>query len=195
MREQTLKRLKLLAPRVMKYKDAPAKIPRDERDEFAMMFASTFNEFSEFAELGLQFLGYKITDMQLDIAHYMQHGPLKSMVTAQRGEAKSTLAALYAVWSLIVDQSTRVLIVSGGERQASDVASLVIRLMETWGLLCWIRADPARGDRTSYENYDIHCDLKPLSASASVACVGITAQLQGKRADLLIPDDKLQCRL
>lgn len=189
MREQTLRRLKLLAPRVMKYKDDPAKIPKDERDEFAMMFASTFNEFSDFAELGLQFLGYKITEMQLDIAEYMQHGPMKSMVTAQRGEAKSTLAALYAVWSLIVDQSTRVLIVSGGERQASDVASLVIRLMETWGLLCWIRADPARGDRTSYENYDIHCDLKPLSASASVACVGITAQLQGKRADLLIPDD------
>lgn len=190
MREQTLRRLKLLAPRVMKYKDDPAKIPKDEREEFAMMFASTFNEFSDFAELGLQFLGYKITEMQLDIAEYMQHGPMKSMVTAQRGEAKSTLAALYAVWSLIVDQSTRVLIVSGGERQASDVASLVIRLMETWGLLCWIRADPARGDRTSYENYDIHCDLKPLSASASVACVGITAQLQGKRADLLIPDDK-----
>ena len=49
MREQTIKRLKLLAPRVMKYKDAPAKIPRDERDEFAMMFASTFNEFIEFS--------------------------------------------------------------------------------------------------------------------------------------------------
>ena len=111
------------------------------------------------------------------------------MVAAQRGEAKSTLAALHIVWLLIRDQSTRALIVSGGEKQASDIATLIIRIIETWGLLCWLRPDKTRGDRTSYESYDVHCDLKPLSASASVACVGITAQLQGKRADILIPDD------
>ena len=189
MREQTVRRLKLLAPRILRYKDNSTGIPREEREELAMMFASTFAEFSDFAELGMQFLGFKLSPMQADIAKYMQHGPQKSMVAAQRGEAKSTLAALFAVWQLIQDQSTRVLIVSGGEKQASDVALLVIRLLETWSLLCWLRADPTRGDRTSYESYDVHCDLKPLDKSASVACVGITAQLQGKRADLLIPDD------
>lgn len=189
MREQTVRRLRLLAPRAIQYKDAPTSIPREEREELAMMFASTFSEFSDFAELGMKFLGFNLSPMQADIANYMQHGPQKSMVAAQRGEAKSTLAALFAVWQLIQDQSTRVLIVSGGEKQASDVALLIIRLMETWNLLCWLKADPARGDRTSYESYDVHCDLKPIEKSASVACVGITAQLQGKRADLLIPDD------
>lgn len=104
-------------------------------------------------------------------------------------EAKSTLAALYAVWRLIQDQSTRILVISGGEKQASEVATLVIRMIETWPLLCYLKADSTRGDRTSYEGYDVHCDLKPLDKSASVACVGITAQLQGKRADLLISDD------
>ena len=111
------------------------------------------------------------------------------MVAAQRGEAKSTLAALYAVWRLIQDQSCRILIVSGAEKQASDVANLIIRMLETWPLLCYLKADPTRGDRTSFEGYDVNCDLKPLDKSASVACVGITASLQGKRADLLIPDD------
>jgi len=189
MKQKTMDRLKLLYTRIEKYKHTPQKIPKQEREELAMMFASTFHEFSEFAELGMAFLGFKLTEMQRDIAEYMQHGPRKSMVSAQRGEAKSTLAALFSVWSLIQEQSYRVLIVSGGEKQASDVAILVIRLLETWPLLCWLKADPARGDRTSNESYDVHCDLKPIDKSASIACVGITAQLQGKRADLLIPDD------
>lgn len=189
MKEQTIRRLQLLSHKLSEWKDNPATMPVEVREEFALMVAATFPRFREFAELGMRFLGFTLTDMQGDIADYMQDCPRNAMVAAQRGEAKSTLAALYAVWSLIQDQSYRILIVSGGEKQASDVATLIIRMIETWGLLCYLRPDKTRGDRTSYESYDIHCDLKPLDKSASVACVGITAQLQGKRADLLIPDD------
>ena len=105
-------------------------------------------------------------------------------------QAKSTLAALFAIWSLIHNPSARVLIVSAGEKQASDVATLIIRLLENWSILCWLRADSSSGDRTSYENYDVHYSLKGIDKSASISCIGITANLQGKRADLLIPDDK-----
>lgn len=187
--ETTLRRLKLISERTTVMNQNPRTIPKDQREEVALMMAVTLRDFTEFAWLGMRFLGFDLTDMQADIARYMQTGPRKKMVAAQRGEAKSTLAALYSVWRLIQDQSTRILIVSGGEKQASEVATLVIRLIETWPLLCYLKADPARGDRTSYEGYDVHCDLKPLDKSASIACVGITASLQGKRADLLIPDD------
>jgi len=189
MKEQTLRRLRLLAPRIQRYSEMPAAMPEDVRQECAMMFASTFREFTEFAELGMRFLGFTLTDMQRDIAWYMQYGPRLSMVAAQRGEAKSTLAALYAVWSLTQDHSTRILVISAGEDQASEVATLIIRLIEQWSLLCYLRPDKAHGDRTSFENYDIHWQLKPLDKSASVKCLGITANLPGKRADLLIPDD------
>lgn len=187
--EQTKRRVVMLAERTKEWDGREKLIPKVLREEFAMMFSATFANFSEFAELGMRYLGFSITDMQRDIAEYMQHGPRKRMVQAQRGEAKSTLAALYAVWCLIQDQSYRVLIVSAGEDQASDVAVLIIRLIEQWHLLCWLRPDKSRGDRTSYEDYDVHCDLKPLDKSASISCVGVTANLQGKRADLLIPDD------
>ncbi|BEQ12907.1 putative terminase large subunit [Pseudomonas phage Ep4] len=189
MRPHVMARLRLLAERTAVWKDHPKQIPLDVRVDLAMMFGATFTRFRDFAELGMKFLGFELTEMQADIADYMQDGPRNSMVAAQRGEAKSTLAALFAVWSLVHDQSYRVLIVSGGEAQASDVAILIIRMIETWGILCWLRPDKTRGDRTSYESYDVHCDLKPLAASASVACLGITSQLQGRRADLLIPDD------
>lgn len=185
----TTRRVLMLAERTKQWDGRERLIPKDLREEFAMMFGSTFREFEEFAELGMKYLGFTLTPMQRDIARYMQYGPRKRMVQAQRGEAKSTLAALYAVWCLIQNQAYRVLIVSAGEDQASDVATLIIRLIEQWHLLCWMRPDKSRGDRTSYEGYDVHCDLKPLDKSASVACVGVTANLQGKRADLLIPDD------
>lgn len=185
----TLRRLTLISQRTSVMNQNPRSIPKEQREEVALMMAVTLHEFVDFAWLGMRFLGFELTDMQVDIARYMQHGPRKSMVAAQRGEAKSTLAALYSVWRLIQDQRTRILVVSGGEKQASEVATLVIRLIETWPLLCYLKADPARGDRTSYEGYDVHCDLKPLDKSPSIACVGITASLQGKRADLLIPDD------
>lgn len=184
-----LSRLQMIAAQTKELNFNPRGMDATKRIELSMMLGITFKKFRDFAYVGMRFLGFELTDMQADIADYMQYGPRKKMVAAQRGEAKSTLAALYAVWRLIQDQSTRVLILSGGEQQASEVATLVIRLIETWHLLCWLKADSTRGDRTSYTAYDVHCDLKKLDKSPSVACIGVTASLQGKRADLLIPDD------
>lgn len=153
------------------------------------LLAERYERFEDFAADGMAFLGFDLTDMQADIAEFMQDGPRLRMVMAQRGEAKSTLAALYAVWRIIQRPSTRVLIVSGGEKQASEVATLVVRLITTWSILECLRPDRQAGDRTSVEAFDVHYALKGLDKSPSVACVGITSNLPGKRADLLIPDD------
>ena len=159
------------------------------------LLAEQYERFEDFAFDGMAFLGFPLTDMQRDISEYMQDGPRLRMVMAQRGEAKSTLAALYAVWRIVQRPSTRVLIVSGGEQQASEVATLVVRLIQTWEILECLRPDRQAGDRTSIEAFDVHYALKGLDKSPSVACVGINANLPGKRADLLIPDDKQHCRL
>lgn len=153
------------------------------------LLAEQYENFVTFAEDGMGFLGFSLTEMQADISEFMQNGPRLRMVMAQRGEAKSTLAALYAVWRIIQRPSTRVLIVSGGEKQASEVATLVVRLITTWDILECLRPDRQAGDRTSTEAFDVHYALKGLDKSPSVACVGITSNLPGKRADLLIPDD------
>jgi hypothetical protein len=52
-----------------------------------------------------------------------------------------------------------------------------------------MRPDKLAGDRTSVEAFDLHHSIKGVDKSPSVACAGIGANLQGKRADLLIPDD------
>src|SRR5690554_216592 len=159
------------------------------RFQHAQLIAEHYADFRDFAADGMAFLGFPLTPMQADISEYMGHGPRLRMVMAQRGEAKSTLAALYAVWRIIQRTSCRVLIVSGGERQASEVATLVIRLIMQWDILEYLRPDRNAGDRSSVEAFDVHFALKGLDKSPSVACVGITANLPGKRADLLIADD------
>lgn len=163
----------------------------DNRQRFmhAAAVAEQYADFRDFAEDGMTFLGFPLTDMQGDISDYMAGGPRLRMVMAQRGEAKSTLAALYAVWRLIQRANCRVLVVSGGEAQASEVATLIIRLITSWDILEYLRPDRQHGDRSSVEAFDVHWALKGLDKSPSVACVGITANLQGKRADLLIADD------
>lgn len=155
----------------------------------ASLMAEHYEKFEDFAIDGMSFLGYPLTDVQQDIAAFMEQGPRLRMVMAQRGEAKSTLAALYAVWRIIQRNSTIVLIISGGEKQASEVATLVVRLITTWDILEYLRPDKTAGDRSSIEGFDVHYALKGLNKSPSVACVGITSNLPGKRADVLIADD------
>ena len=155
----------------------------------AAVLAEQYEDFRDFAIDGMAFLGFPITDIQEDIAEYMQNGPRLRMVMAQRGEAKSTLAALYAVWRIVQRPSCRVLIVSAGEDQASEVATLIVRIIMQWDILECFRPDRMAGDRTSTSAFDVHFSLKGLDKSPSVACVGITSNLPGKRADLLIPDD------
>lgn len=163
----------------------------ETRFKHAIIMAEHYADFKTFAADGMVYLGFSLTEIQEDIAEFMQSGPRLRMVMAQRGEAKSTLAALYAVWRLMQKPSTRVLIVSGGETQASEVATLIVRLITLWDIFEYLRPDRSAGDKTSItDGFDVHWALRgTVDKSPSVACVGITANLQGKRADLLIPDD------
>ena len=151
--------------------------------------ASQYEEFRDFAMDGMTFLGFTLTEVQEDIADFMEHGPRLRMVMAQRGEAKTTLAALFAIWRIIHRPSTRVLIISAGEDNSSDTATLIVRLILNWDILECLRPDRQAGDRTSTDAFDVHYTIKGLDRSPSIACAGITSNLPGRRADLLIPDD------
>jgi hypothetical protein len=134
-------------------------------------------------------LGFSASEVQEDIANYMAYGPQYLMVQAQRSQAKTTIVALFAVWCLIHSPSHRVLVLSAGGTQATEISTLIVRLIMTMEVLACMVPDAAAGDRTSVEAFDVHHSLKGLDKSPSVACVGIDSNLQGKRADLLIADD------
>ena len=135
------------------------------------------------------FLGFKCTDIQLDIGDFISNGPLYSMVQAQRGQAKTTITAIYAVWKLIHNPSERVLILSAGGSMAKEISGWIIQIIMNMPELECMRPDASHGDRQSVEAFDVHFTLKGSDKSPSIACVGITSNLQGKRADTLIADD------
>jgi len=134
-------------------------------------------------------MGFKCTAVQLDIAAFLEHGPQYRMIQAQRGQAKTTITAAYAVWRQIQDPTTRVLIISSGSDMATEISGWIIQIIMGMEELECLRPDRSTGDRASVKAFDIHHELKGPEKSPSVACVGITSNLQGKRADLLIADD------
>lgn len=145
--------------------------------------------FIPFLEDVMHELGFDTTDLQRDIAEFLEHGPHYLMIQAQRGQAKTTITAAFAVWCLIHNPAFRILVISAGGTQANEISTLIVRIVMSMDELECLRPDRNAGDRTSVEAFDVHHSLKGLDKSPSVACVGITGNLQGKRADLLIADD------
>jgi len=149
-----------------------------------------YTEFSDFLyDAMTELMGFNCTDVQIDIGNFLQYGEKYSMIQAQRSQAKSTIVAIFAVWLLIHDPKTRVLIISAGADVAMEIANWVIQIIMNWDMLKCLRPDRQHGDRASAKAFDIHWQLKGVEKSPSVACIGVTANMQGRRADILIPDD------
>lgn len=134
-------------------------------------------------------MGFECTWLQLDIGDYLEDGPLYRMIQAQRGQAKTTITAIYAVWRMIHDPSTRILILSAGGGMASQISGWIIQIINGMDVLQCMQPDKSYGDRSSIEAFDIHYTLKGPEKSPSIACLGAFSNMQGYRADILIADD------
>ena len=133
--------------------------------------------------------GFKTDELQQDIAMFMQEKIRYKMVQAQREQAKSMIVGTYAVWRIIHNPSLIVLIISAGADVADEIATWVKLVIDNWEILECLRPDRKHGDRTSATAFDIHWMLKGPDKSPSVRSIGITSNLAGRRAGLLIPDD------
>lgn len=165
---------------------------QEERDlRFAKMklLQAHYADFKVFLRDVMRMMGFDPTWMQEDIADFLQNGPNLLMVQAQRGEAKTTITAIYAVWCLVKDPKHRVVVISAGGDLATDIAVLIKRIIMTMPVLECMRPDTNAGDRESTKAFELHYSLKGIEKSPSVSCAGIGANLPGKRADLLIADD------
>ena len=166
-----------------------------QRFEMAKLIQAKYPNFVDFCYDGLEFLGFKPTRMQLHIAKALNTSPDRFMIMAARGEGKTMITALYAVWTLIQDPTKIILIVSGFGEKAEEIAKLIYQVIMQWDILIYLRPDTSRKDLNSASKFDVHWALKGINQSPSVTCLGITASLVGRRADLLISDDRHTCRL
>lgn len=125
------------------------------------------------------------TPVQYDICQYLQNGPKRSIIQAFRGVGKSFLTSAYVLWVLLNDPQKKILVVSASKERADAFSTFVKRLINEMPLLAHLK--PKEGQRDSVISFDVGPAI--ADHSPSVKSVGITGQLTGSRADILIADD------
>ena len=125
------------------------------------------------------------TPIQYDIARYLQTGPRRMLIEAFRGVGKSWVTSAYACFELLNDPQVKILVVSASKDRADAFSTFVKRLIAEVPILQHL--GPAPGQRDSMISFDVGPAM--ASHSPSVKSVGITGQLAGSRANILIADD------
>ena len=125
------------------------------------------------------------TRAQYSIADYLQHGPKRLQIQAFRGVGKSWITGAFVLWTLFNNPEKKIMIISASKERADNMSIFLQKLIIETPWLSHLRpkSDDARWSRISF---DVNCS--PHQAP-SVKSVGITGQLTGSRADLIVLDD------
>jgi len=125
------------------------------------------------------------TRAQYAIADYLQHGPKRLQIQAFRGVGKSWITGAFVLWTLFKDAEKKIMIISASKERADNMSIFLQKLIIETPWLKHLRPK-SEDSRWSRISFDVLCS--PHQAP-SVKSVGITGQLTGSRADLMILDD------
>ena len=115
------------------------------------------------------------TDVQYDIAKYLQKGPKRSVIEAFRGVGKSWVTSAFVCWLLLNNPQLNIMVVSAAKDRADAFSTFTKRLIAEMPILEHLK--PGKGQRDS----NIAFDVGPAGASQSpsVKSVGITGAAHG----------------
>ena len=125
------------------------------------------------------------TKVQYDLADYLQTSPKRSIIQAFRGVGKSYITSAYVVWRLMLDPDLKIMVVSASKERADAFSMFTQRLIMEMPLLAHLIPDKDQ----LWSRIAFNVNGAMASHSPSVKSVGITGQLTGSRADLIIADD------
>jgi len=125
------------------------------------------------------------TRSQLALAEWMQHGPKRLVVEAFRGIGKSWVASAFVCWLLYCDPQLNILVVSASKTRSDDFSTFTLRLINELPFLSHLV--PKDGQRNSKISFDVGPAV--AAHAPSVKSIGITGQLTGSRADVIVADD------
>lgn len=125
------------------------------------------------------------TPIQYEIAEYMQSGDKRAIIEGFRGVGKSWICSAFVVHQLLLDPTKNILVVSASKTRADDFSTFTLRLIHEMPLLAHLK--PHDKQRFSKISFDV--GPAPASHAPSVKSLGITSQLTGSRADLIVADD------
>jgi hypothetical protein len=144
-----------------------------------------FRNFLYFIWHSLEQIKRDPTPIQYDIADFMQHGPKRAVIQGFRGVGKSWICSAFVVHQLLLDPSKNILVVSASKTRADDFSTFTLRLLHEIPILKHLK--PKADQRFSKVSFDV--GPAPASHAPSVKSLGVTSQLTGSRADIIIADD------
>lgn len=148
---------------------------------------------------------------QLQIAHRLQYGydaeeaktlsldekrkltsrPREDIIRAYRGLGKSYITAAFVIWRIMRNpRDEKVLVVSATRPKAKEFVAQAKGIISSMTMLRWLLDKPRETGaprRDTAEEFDVAGSS--LSQSYSVSARGITGQITGSRATLLVADD------
>jgi hypothetical protein len=153
-------------------------------------------DFRNFLYVTWKFLGLPDpTDAQYEIAYFMQHGypetyvPVRGrsdMVRAFRGVGKSWIAGAFVDWRLARDpENEKILVASKSGTKAGEFVDFTKKLIMSMPELAFLR--PGEGQRDKAAAFDVRG--ASIAQQPSMKALGITGQLPGNRATLIVGDD------
>lgn len=160
-----------------------SKTPQQRQDEVEQRLKDDFRVFLWFiwSHLGLP----DPTAVQYDIAQYLQHGPRRLIIEAFRGVGKSWITAAFLLWCWYRAPDVKIMAVSASKVRADDLSNFCLQLIREVPLLNHLA--PGRDQRNSRIIFDV--GPAKTSKDPSMKSVGITGQLTGSRADIILADD------
>ena len=149
---------------------------------------AALNDFKIFLKLTWEHLRLPDpSELQYEIADFLQEGHSRQVLQALRGAGKTWETGAFAAWRLLRDPNEKILIVSQSGAHSDNIAIFIRKIIETMPILQHLIPKKSKGHRTSNVSFDV--DGCEVSVQPSLRALGITSQLQGNRASLLIADD------
>lgn len=173
---------------------------------------AAFEDFRNFLFLTWDHLGLpEPTPAQYEIAHRLQHGydtaeseefdgdylnsistePREDIIRCFRSLGKSYITSAYAIWRLMRNpRDEKIMVVSATGSKSKEFVAQTKGILQSMELVQWLLEGPrdsGASRRDMAEQFDV--SGASLSQSYSVAARGITGQITGSRATLLIADD------
>jgi len=131
------------------------------------------------------------TEIQREMAKDISNETVQRLILEGfRGVAKSFITCAYCVWVLWRHPLWKIEMVSASGGKASLNSAFIKKIIQIIPFLDILRltdADRRNGLRDTNDLFDVHGAIADISPS--VKSVGITGQLTGTRADILIADD------
>lgn len=148
------------------------------------------NDFKVYLEVKWQWLGLpKPTELQYEIAEFLQTGGDRLLIKGFRGVAKSWITAAFCEWSWLRCRDTRFLIVGGNQRKADEISLFIRQSIDQFPVLEPLRWSDWEKQHVRWGIQQFNIKGAPPDIAPSCKASSIGSMLVGSRAHKIIGDD------